>query len=260
MEVSLVHKQGEKIILRIKGASPAYVNALRRTMMTEVPVLAIEDVELRKNSGALYDEQVAHRLGLIPLSTDLKSYKLQSECKCGGAGCAQCQVKFTLHATGPKTVYAEMLKSQDPKIAAVHPKTPITMLLEGQEIELEATATLGLGLTHAKWSPALVHYKEYPHLSIKKQPANAKELAGKYPEIVEHKKDKLSIKEDKLPFYDVHEALCAESGGAITVEYKDDYLFTIESWQQLSPKDIVTQALKALDGNLDEVKKLTKEV
>lgn len=260
MDVALVKKDKEKLILRVTGTTPAFMNTLRRLMISEVPVLAIEDVEFRKNSSALYDEIVAHRLGLVPIKTDLKTYNMPAECKCKGAGCAQCQVKLTLKVVGPKTVYAEDLKSQDPKAAPVFGKAPIVKLLEGQELELEATAMLGKGLDHAKWSAGLVYYREYPHVTIKKDPANAKELAERYKEVLEIKGGKLVVKEDRIPFHDVFEAIASESQGAITIGYKDDYLLYVESWQQLEPKEIVNSALSILDTQLDEVKSLVKEV
>jgi len=108
--------------------------------------MAIEDVEVRKNSSSLYDEMIAHRLGLIPLTTDLKSYNLPSECKCEGKGCARCQLVLTLSAKGPGIVYSSSLKSKDPKVKPVFDNFPIVKLLKGQEIELEATATLGTGV------------------------------------------------------------------------------------------------------------------
>lgn len=260
MEVKLVKKDKNQLVLNIKGVSPAYMNTLRRVVMKEVPVLAIEDVEFRKNTSALYDEIIAHRLGMLSIKTDTKTYNLPATCKCKGAGCAQCQVKMTLKAEGPKTVYAEELKSKDPKATPVHGKTPIVKLLEGQTLELEATAIMGQGKEHAKWNAALAYYKEVPHLKIKNQPSNAKELAGKYQEITEFKSNKLSIKDKELPYYDLHEALIAEAEGSITVDYKDDYYLFIESWEQLSPKDVVNEALRLMDDQLDEVKALVKEV
>ena len=56
-------------------------------MIDEVPTMAIEDVEFRKNNSILYDEMLAHRLGLVVLKTDLKSYDLLEECTCKGKGC-----------------------------------------------------------------------------------------------------------------------------------------------------------------------------
>ncbi len=41
-------------------------NALRRSV-DEIPVLAINEVDIYKNDSALYDEIIAHRLGLIVL-------------------------------------------------------------------------------------------------------------------------------------------------------------------------------------------------
>lgn len=258
MEISLVQKDKERVILRIKDVSPAYMNALRRIMSTETPVLAVEDVEIRKNSGALYDEMIAHRLGMLSIKTDHKSYNLPSECKCKGVGCAQCQVKLTLTAAGPKTIYAEDMKSKDPKAVPVYGKTIITKLLEGQELELEATAQMGIGTSHAKWNAGLVYYKEYPHLKIGKV-ENVKELAGKYPEILEEKGGKLSVIEKNIPLYDLHEAIIAESKDTISVEYKKDYVLTIESWGQMSAKDMFEQALERFDKELDNFKTALKE-
>ncbi len=260
MNLSMISKEKDKLTIRVKDVGAGYINTMRRLMMTEVPVLAIEDVEFRKNSSALYDEIVAHRLGMLSIKTDLKSYNLPKECKCKGAGCAQCQVKFTLKAVGPKTVYAEELKSKDPKIVPIFGKAPIVKLLEGQELEFEATAVLGQGIVHTKWNACLAYYKEYPHVQIKKQPENAKELAKKYPFALEIKSGKLVVKEKAIPLYDVYEAIAAESKGVVKIDYKDDYIMYIESWQQLPPKEIVSVALNRFDLQLEEIKKLLKEV
>lgn len=262
MKVKILSKDKNKITLLVSEVTSAFMNTLRREIMSEVPTMAIEDVEFRKNSGILYDEMVAHRLGLLPLSTDLKSYNLPDECKCKGAGCAQCQLKLTLKASATKgslTVYAKDIKSKDPKVKPVYPDTPILRLHEGQEIEAEMTAVLGKGKDHSKWSPGLAWFKHYPTLKVVKQPQDAKALVAKYPKVLELKAGKLSVNQQALIDYDlVGEEIEKVSDGALKYEEKDDYVMFIESWGQLEPKVLVEQAINAHNTQLKNFQKLLK--
>lgn len=160
MKLTKTKGKGNLLQLEIKEAPDWYVNTLRRLAVAEVPVMAIESVEISRNDGVLYDEMVAHRLGLVPLFTDLDSYVLPTkEERESGEYLAQSSCKLTLEAKGPCVVLAKDLVSNDPKVKPVYPDMPITKLLEGQELRLIATAVLGLGRDHAKWSPAHAHYK-----------------------------------------------------------------------------------------------------
>ena len=156
----------------------SFVNVLRRACTFEVPVLAMEDIYFVKNSSALYDEVVAHRLGLIPLSTDLKSYFPIKTCKCGGEGCNRCTLKLTLKSEGPGIVTASEIKSKDPKVKPVFGDMPIAKLLKDQKIELVATAVLGQGNDHVKFSPGLSYYQFKPSIVIDKNPSNAQAVAA----------------------------------------------------------------------------------
>ena len=134
MDTKLLFHNKEKIVFLIKETDYFFVNTIRRIIIEEVPTLAIEDITINKNSSALYDEMIAHRLGLIPLKTDLKSYTLTKECKCKGEGCARCSLNIILKAKGPCTVYSENLKTRDPKIKSIYAKIPIIKLLKDQEL------------------------------------------------------------------------------------------------------------------------------
>ncbi|MBW2997208.1 DNA-directed RNA polymerase subunit D, partial [Candidatus Woesearchaeota archaeon] len=133
METELIehNKKQNRVVFLLKNATPAFANMLRKTIIDEVPTMAIEDVEFRKNSSVLYDEIIAHRMGLIPLATDLKSYSMPAECTCKGEGCSKCQLQMTLKAKGPGYVYASDMKSNDPKVVPVEPKIPIVKLIKG---------------------------------------------------------------------------------------------------------------------------------
>ena len=129
MKFSKLSNSGTKTVYEIEGVSPAYVNSIRRFGMDYVPTLAIEDVEIVANSSALYDEVVAHRLGLIPLTTDLKSYTLPE----GEEISAMNSVQLSLNVDTPGYVYAKDLQSKDPKVVPVYDNIQITYLLEGQQ-------------------------------------------------------------------------------------------------------------------------------
>ena len=73
-------------------------NALRRIMISEVPTLTIDLVEVRENTSALHDEFIAHRLGLVPLqSENVDQFQTSEECACQRM-CPKCSVNFKLHA------------------------------------------------------------------------------------------------------------------------------------------------------------------
>ena len=146
----------------LSGASPAFANAFRRAMIGEVPTLAIEDVRIYDNTSALFDEMLAHRLGLIPIKTDLLTYSTQEKCTCGGAGCPGCTVTYTLSAEGPRMVSSSDLIPQDPKAVPVYDNVPIVKLTKGQKLVLEAKAVLNTGREHAKWQPWSAGTKTIP--------------------------------------------------------------------------------------------------
>lgn len=159
MKIKILEKNEKEIKFSVEGIKPGFANALRRIMMTEVPVMAIEFVDFKKNDSVLPDEILANRIGQIPLNFDKKAYNLPSECKCEGKGCSLCQVELVLKKKGPGMVYAGDLKSKDKDVSTVFEKIPIVELFEGEEMQFEAIAQLGLGKEHAKWQAAIVGYK-----------------------------------------------------------------------------------------------------
>ncbi|MEA3430036.1 MAG: DNA-directed RNA polymerase subunit D [Nanoarchaeota archaeon] len=262
MEIQYLSKDKEKVSFLIKDSTAAFANTLRRTIVDEVPTMAIEDVEIRKNNCILYDEIVAHRLGLVVLKTDLKSYNLPSECKCGGEGCARCQCKLTLKSKS-QIVTASELTSTDPKIVPVYSETPIAKLIKGQELELEATAVLGKGKEHAKWSPGLAFYKHPVNIKINQSKIkNNDEIVEACPlNIFESKSGKLAINDKNVIKCHLCEActdLCPQ-GIELNAD-RSSFIFTIESWGQLKPKDIIKKAVEVLDSKFDEFTKKVKEL
>jgi DNA-directed RNA polymerase subunit D len=155
LTIDVIESQPSRIRLRMKGVERAYANAIRRIAISQVPTMAIDDVVILENSSVMFDELVAHRLGLIPLKTDLNRYNLPEDCDCKSAlGCPKCRVLLVLDAEASdkiRTVNSGDLVSEDPETKPISDLIPIVKLAPGQKVKLEAYARLGKGSEHAKW-------------------------------------------------------------------------------------------------------------
>lgn len=254
MNLKLLYSKDNKVSFILEGITPAIANTIRRLVIDEVPVMAIDTVNIVKNSSAMYDEMLAHRLGMVPLNTDLKTYNLRSECKCEGKGCSNCQTTLILKAKGPSTVYSSDLSPKDKDIKPVYGKMPVVKLInKDQEIELEAVAVLGKGKEHAKFSPGLIFYRGVPEFSAKN---NAKvPLCNVHSKSLNVKNSVQETKEKKCLVcndYDVPDVEIKSS--------EKDFIFTLESWGQLSPKEILTRAMEEFDSKLSDFEKQIKKL
>ena len=156
--LEVISKDNQKISVKLKGIPLQYANALRRVCLNGVPVFAIDTVDIIENSSVLPDEGLAHRLGLIPLTTDLSRFNEPSKCECQSeTGCSNCKVMLILDSGDSdvtRTVISEELSSEDDSIKPVSEKVPIVQLAPGQRIKVECYARLGRGTQHAKWNSA----------------------------------------------------------------------------------------------------------
>jgi DNA-directed RNA polymerase subunit D len=248
-------KKKNKISFLIKDSSEVFANAIRRCIIEEVPTLAIEDLEIKDNSSALYDEMLGLRLGLTPIKTDLKSYELKENCKCEGVGCARCELKMVLKASKKGYVYAQDAESTDPKCTFVYPNMPITKLVGKQKVDVQLTAILGKGKNHVKWCPGLAFYKKEAMVKVGNV-TDAKLVMDNCPDgVFSLSGNKLSVNKDKLAESHLLDYY-AEFDKGITVENTGDLIFNLESWGQLSNKEILTTAADILVEKAEELEKL----
>ena len=158
--IKILESSDSHVKLLLKGIDRVYANALRRFAISEVPCMAIDEIVIHDNSSVLYDEILAHRLGLIPLTTDLEGYILPQDCDCKTSlGCSKCRVLLVLDAVATdevKTIYSGDLVSEDTRVKPYVDNIPIIKLAPSQKIKLEAYAKLGKGRHHAKWQPVTI--------------------------------------------------------------------------------------------------------
>ena len=116
--------------------------------MNGVPIYAVDTVDVLINSSVLADEGIAHRLGLIPIKTELSAVQQNNESD---------KIMFTLDSgetNETRTVLSGELKSQDETVKPTSDNIPIITLAPGQRLKIEAYVRLGRGTEHAKWNSA----------------------------------------------------------------------------------------------------------
>ena len=143
--IQVLTSDEKKISIKLKGVTLQYANALRRICLNGVAIYAIDTVDMIENSSVLADEGITHRLGLIPLKTDL-SRSDESDSR----------IMLTLDSgddteTGRMVTSAELL-SDDKVVKPSSDQIPIIHLTPGQKLKFEAYARLGRGTEHAKWN------------------------------------------------------------------------------------------------------------
>lgn len=226
----------DKLVFKTK-MDLTLANALRRSV-AEIPTIAISEVDVYKNDSALYDEVVAHRLGLIPL----KNQKMKE----GEA------VELKIKAKGSDK--GEEVLSEELGDLVVYKDIPVTYLEKGQELEVVARATVGYGKDHAKHIPGLVYYKILNEIKVSKDGEKQSELAEIYPKTFSFD-GKLKVKNGWADDLDQEDM---KDFPGITITPTDEVVMIIETWNQMSCKDIVLDSIKALDKNLNELSKSIK--
>ncbi|KAE8792190.1 DNA-directed RNA polymerase II subunit RPB3-A [Hordeum vulgare] len=251
-----------KFELRDTDASMA--NALRRVMIAEVPTVAIDLVEIESNSSVLNDEFIAHRLGLIPLtSSAAMSMRLSRDCDaCDGDGsCEYCSVEFHLAARATESgqtleVTAQDLRSTDPKLRC------------GQELRLRAIARKGIGKDHAKWSPAAtVTFMYEPDICINEELMETLTLEEKQSWVessptkvfdIDPVTQQVTIVDPEAYTYDdevIKKAEAMGKPGLVEINAKEDsFVFTVETTGAITAYELIMDAITILRQKLDAVR------
>jgi DNA-directed RNA polymerase subunit D len=233
--MKILKKQGNRIVLRTK-ISESLANAIRRGVF-EISTNSIDEVDISKNDSALYDETVAHRIGLIPLKYKKGDYKIK------------------LKSKGPGYVYSGDIKGD---VEVVYDKMPITLLKEGQEVEIKGITREGTGKEHSKFLPGIIYYKNVFEISFDN--SLVEKIKENFPEIkINERGNKATvIDDDEKSYLDFIEGLSEKEKKEYEIKDTDEIVMVVESFGQLKVEDILKKSIDILKKELEEVSKKVK--
>ncbi|MGC8851157.1 MAG: DNA-directed RNA polymerase subunit D [Candidatus Micrarchaeia archaeon] len=240
MKLQIIKSTPQKLTIKISDASPAFVNALRRTIITDLPSFAIDEVDFFENNSPMYNEYIANRLALIPLYYDEDAAD-------------DAKIAFALDKEGPCTVYSKDLKSADEKIRVFCQNIPIIKLGEKQRLRLEAIAVKGTMRQHAKFQCALASYNAFPEITVKKGGA-LKAGVDACPRKVFNEKGEPT----NLEACDLCNACTDAAPENFQVKPSaTEFIFFVETYNNISPKEHLNKALEIMSSR---AKALAKEL
>ncbi len=263
MKVKVKELEDKKAVLKIEDVKPYFLNAIRRIMIADLPKLAIEDVIIYDNTSALFDEIISHRLGFIPIPTDLSLLNFKDECSCKGKGCPSCTVRYTLSKEGEGTVLSGDLQPAEKSWKITEDKIPIVELYGDQRLILEVEAVLGRGRDHAKWQAVTApSYRMHADITFdKKKEKDLKDFVEKLPnDLVKIKKDKLELSDEKkLPVLESY--IDKEDVDFITIKRDPTkYTFKVETDGALKAKDAIIESAKMVEEKYKEFGKFLSKI
>lgn len=212
--IKVTEASDELVRFTLTNTDISIANALRRIMLAEVPSMAIEIVNVEENQSVLFDEFIAHRMGLLPLSShgcgDLPrdpGYQYQDKCNCFD-GCGYCTVELELNventedkvmnvthfdvkttskytrvdATKETAVYPLPLPNPDlpDEVDRKENGIIICKLKKDQALRLICYARKGIPKFHAKFNPtATAKYNFQPIVELDREQVDALELDEK---------------------------------------------------------------------------------
>jgi len=240
--MKLISKK-DNIIVFQADIEETLANAIRK-YLNQVLIPAIDEVEISKNDSPLYDETIAHRIGLIPLKTN----KISSE---------KTPIKLRLNVKKEGIVYSGEFKGA---MKVVYDKIPITSLNKDQELEITGIVKFGKGSEHAKFSPGLMFYRNVFDIKIDKE--CPKEVVEICPQNILKFENGRIVAKDVLKC-DICEAcldFCKkQKKDSIKITQTNELIITLESFGQLETKEIFKDSVNVLRKDLNEIsKKISK--
>lgn len=153
MHIEIVNVSELEIIFILKGVDNTFANSLRRTLISNIPTLAIDNIKIKNNTSVINDEMLAQRISLLPLKysnhlDEIGKFELCVKCPKDVTimNINSSELKYTLDSNNVTLLYDDIL---------------LLKLKSMQEVNLEVTCKKSIGKEHSKFSPvSTVSYKK----------------------------------------------------------------------------------------------------
>ncbi|MCH2641524.1 MAG: DNA-directed RNA polymerase subunit D [Candidatus Thalassarchaeum sp.] len=287
VKIEILEETENHVSLLLKETDRAFANAMRRTLMSNVPKMAIHRVrfelgtitdsqtgEVYESIGALPDEVIAHRLAMVPIPTFHDEFCFLEDDP-GNAGLPReewgtpaSQIIYHCSARGTPEGHLvtagdlNVLGEDKLQIPELYRDIPITKLFAGQYLEFYAYAVLGVGSDHTKWSPVSgVSFKSRKIATLEK-PTKAKvlwdlDLSIKKSDFKNKKLEDVHMVEKLIE--DMHHvgagtARIDDFADAITLEdVPGEYLFSFDTDGSMTPRTAFAMACKSLSSRFGDI-------
>ncbi|MFW5973759.1 MAG: DNA-directed RNA polymerase subunit D [Natrialbaceae archaeon] len=239
-DVEFVERTDREARFLVRGVTPAFANGIRRAMVADVPTLAIDTIRFVENTSVMFDEQLALRLGLVPLTTPPADEFGDEDV-----------VTLSIDVEGPGTAYSGDLVSSEPDLVRpADENVPIIELKDGQRLEAEADAVYDRGKNHAKHQGGVaVGYRHLQHV----------EVVGDLPEFEDDESRIVrGVVEDDgelIPTSEFnHDLTELHPGKELAVEdVPNAFVFHVETDGSFTPEELVDRAVDTLDARAAEL-------
>ncbi len=260
-----------KIELEFFNAPTYFVNSIRRILISEIPKVAFTHVVFNENNTAFFEEYISHRIGLIPLKTDVKYYFDKKGNFKGLQKISEETYTYELSAENEDEdeiiVYSSQirpLKDGYPKV--VYDDIPVLALGPEQSINLTIYARAGIGKEHARYQVVSgIGVKPYPTIKIggcqyPRGCPNAPCVEICPQNLLGKSKDKIEIKDvEKCKMCRDCVEVCPF--GAIEISWEENHhIMKYETDGSMSALDALWAAAHVWRTKLKELKKVTTEM
>jgi DNA-directed RNA polymerase subunit D len=242
-DVEFVDRNEREARFLVRGITPAFANGIRRAMVADVPTLSIDTVRMIENSSVMFDEQIGHRLGMVPLSAPPDEFEMGES------------VTLGLDVSGPETAYSSDLQSMDSMVEPAEQNVPIIELKEGQRLEVETEAVLDTGKSHAKHQGGVA--VGYRNLQRVEEVGDHEEFADEEPNILR------GVIEEEDESGEVTLVPTEEFGHDLTERYPgkeldvqdvpNAFVFHVETDGSMSVEELVLAAVESLETRANEL-------